>query len=607
MTTSCRALSPSSLSLSSLFLVLLLLFCGLPFHLQALQVGRGPWQQRTRTVDIHDVGGSRTPVDFYDVGGSTKSSRTAGVGVGVEGATRNGESSPHFHHQHHYQQQQQQHDVHAHAAPHAQQPQSNGKKSTIQQVLRDYRDTIQQIMRFSNEQRRQYHLPELKYNAELSKTAQFHAEDMAENDYMSHTNQNGDDLAERVLANSDYRYQKVGENLYCRWPFNEPNQAVEGWMKSTEHRENLLNREFQELGIGYAQGNGDKHYYVQVFGTPAPGCLVDGEEATRKVLHKLTNQARLQFTNLAPLTNCDKLNRAAQRHAEDMARSGRLSGDGDNHGSVLESDLVQAGYSWKTFAANFAFRAPFNDPHSIFQDWLDGQNTSPCYMLDETFSDIGYGYAQIATSDGQKQHYYVQLLGAPAKEPNGANGNVDQQPMSTRYVLHQLTEQAREVAQLRPLHNCEELNEAAQLHAEELARRGRLSGTGLEERIQFTGYPGEAYAANVNHSGPVNDPLDIFQEWLTDREHRYVLDDAFSDVGYGYATAMNDDGAVEHYYVQVLGARLQQLGQQSSFNVFSTSEMPSASTNGHANGHRNGQRVRNAKANGWTPQVFRTE
>lgn len=444
------------------------------------------------------------------------------------------------------------------------QQQEQPRKHTIQEVLRDYKETIQEIMRSTNEQRRQYILPELKYSAELAKSAQVHAEDMAEKDYMSHTNQEGSDVGERVLKNSDYRFLKVGENLYCRWPNNEPAEAVEDWMMSLDHRENLLNRDFEEVGIGYAQGRGDKHYYVQVLGKPLPGILIgDGIEETCKVLHKLSNEARLSFTYLAPLRNSEELNQAAQRCAEDMARNGRLAGDGDNHASVLENDLSMAGYSYKTFAANFAFRSPFNDPHSIFQDWLNGQDTSPCYVLDQTFSDIGYGYAQAATKDGQKQHYYVQLVGAPKKESPGEN-----RPMSTREVLHKLTEQSRQVANLRPLHQAEELDEAAQQHAEELARRGRLSGSGLEERIQFTGYTGEAYAANVNHRASVNDPMEIFREWLTDEEHRYVLDDAFSDVGYGYATSFTDEDEVEHYYVQILGARLQRLGFQSSFAPF---------------------------------------
>ena len=41
-------------------------------------------------------------------------------------------------------------------------------------------------------------------------------------------------------------------------------------MGSQQHRENILKREFREIGIGVARNEDGEIYYTQVFGTPRP-------------------------------------------------------------------------------------------------------------------------------------------------------------------------------------------------------------------------------------------------------------------------------------------------------------------------------------------------
>ncbi|PSO60612.1 MAG: hypothetical protein BRC47_15685, partial [Cyanobacteria bacterium QS_7_48_42] len=57
--------------------------------------------------------------------------------------------------------------------------------------------------------------------------------------------------------------------------FQTPEAVVEAWMGSSSHRENILNPDFTEIGIGYesiANDTGDasyNQYWSQDFGTPA--------------------------------------------------------------------------------------------------------------------------------------------------------------------------------------------------------------------------------------------------------------------------------------------------------------------------------------------------
>ena len=73
------------------------------------------------------------------------------------------------------------------------------------------------------------------------------------------------------------RYGSVGENLFmekrARRGFDPKafaNLAVEQWMASEEHRENILSPEYDRSGIGVVV-NGDYAYATQVFhGPPKP-------------------------------------------------------------------------------------------------------------------------------------------------------------------------------------------------------------------------------------------------------------------------------------------------------------------------------------------------
>lgn len=88
----------------------------------------------------------------------------------------------------------------------------------------------------------------LTLNTRLSEAAQAKAEDMARRNYWSHETPEGDQPWIFIDA-VDYRYMKAGENL--AYGFLTSSQAINGWMNSPSHRNNMLDNSFTEVGFGF--------------------------------------------------------------------------------------------------------------------------------------------------------------------------------------------------------------------------------------------------------------------------------------------------------------------------------------------------------------------
>ena len=69
--------------------------------------------------------------------------------------------------------------------------------------------------------------------------------------------------AERITAQYPH-WRTIGENLAAGYVTAQ--DAVDGWMDSDGHRANILNAEFEEAGVGYAEGGYYGKYYVMDYG-----------------------------------------------------------------------------------------------------------------------------------------------------------------------------------------------------------------------------------------------------------------------------------------------------------------------------------------------------
>lgn len=78
----------------------------------------------------------------------------------------------------------------------------------------------------------------VSYDARLDRAAQKHAQDMVDNNYFSHTSQDGRSHLDRIAAEG-YNAVYAGENIAARQQTNE--QVLDAWMQSPDgHRELIL-------------------------------------------------------------------------------------------------------------------------------------------------------------------------------------------------------------------------------------------------------------------------------------------------------------------------------------------------------------------------------
>ena len=128
---------------------------------------------------------------------------------------------------------------------------------------------VDRALKHLNQQRAMNGAAPLTLNTRLSDAAQKHAEDMSRRDFLDHRSPDGRGLQDRV-ASAGYPWRAIAENLAAGQ--STPESAVQSWMTSPNHRDNMLNRDFLEAGIGYAVPSGEgkrprySHYWVVVFG-----------------------------------------------------------------------------------------------------------------------------------------------------------------------------------------------------------------------------------------------------------------------------------------------------------------------------------------------------
>lgn len=128
-------------------------------------------------------------------------------------------------------------------------------------------------LQWTNYQRKQNGLEALTLNPLLNQTAQLKLADMFAAQYFEHVSPSGvgpSDLADEV----GYAYVIVGENL-ALGNFENDKILVEAWMNSLGHRENILNKRYEEIGIAVGKGTFEGREVwlaVQSFGTPLSSC-----------------------------------------------------------------------------------------------------------------------------------------------------------------------------------------------------------------------------------------------------------------------------------------------------------------------------------------------
>ncbi len=112
-----------------------------------------------------------------------------------------------------------------------------------------------------NKERNKFGTPELIWNEKIAKITESYATYMWENHYFGHISPDGKDVGDRLRA-AGINYSVAGENLALAPTVIT---AEGGLMNSQGHRDNILNTEFKNVGIGVIDNGIYGKIFVQAF------------------------------------------------------------------------------------------------------------------------------------------------------------------------------------------------------------------------------------------------------------------------------------------------------------------------------------------------------
>lgn len=119
----------------------------------------------------------------------------------------------------------------------------------------------QEVVDRTNEIRADEGCGPVRADDRLHEAAIAHSDDMAERDYFDHETPEGVGPGERAeRAGYD---SWGGENI--AWGYQSAEAVVDGWMDSEGHRANILNCDFEAIGVGAADSSRGP-YWTQMFG-----------------------------------------------------------------------------------------------------------------------------------------------------------------------------------------------------------------------------------------------------------------------------------------------------------------------------------------------------
>jgi uncharacterized protein YkwD len=164
------------------------------------------------------------------------------------------------------------------------------------------------LLEATNQQRTDADEANLTLDSRLMAAAQAKADDMTAKNYWSHNSPDGRTPWSFVTA-AGYGYQVAGENL--AFGFNNASDTVAGWMNSSEHRANILNQDYQNVGFGVAsspnyQGKGPATIVVAEYAAPSASVATisfDVDNPNAQVKHASTELAAKPVSRIQVLTD----------------------------------------------------------------------------------------------------------------------------------------------------------------------------------------------------------------------------------------------------------------------------------------------------------------
>jgi uncharacterized protein YkwD len=133
---------------------------------------------------------------------------------------------------------------------------ASGSRATPRQAQLRRAETS--ILGLLNAERAKRGLSPLRRSPKLDAAARWQSRDMVKHRYFAHKRNGGPNFVKRIRR-TGYLTRAgnwtVGENIgWATGAYATPEGLVDGWMHSPEHRHNILDRQYEQIGVGLVYG-----------------------------------------------------------------------------------------------------------------------------------------------------------------------------------------------------------------------------------------------------------------------------------------------------------------------------------------------------------------
>lgn len=170
---------------------------------------------------------------------------------------------------------------------------------TLDQAQKDTIFSVENIVDATNAQRVAEGVPPLKINTKLIASAKKKVEDMIARHYFEHVSPDGKSVAD-LGSEAQYDYIIMGENL-ALGGFINAEDLVSAWMNSPGHRANIVNKNYQDIGVYATKGlyEGKEVWFaVQHFGAQRSVCPAI-DTSLRDSIAEQNNALKIQEAQIA--------------------------------------------------------------------------------------------------------------------------------------------------------------------------------------------------------------------------------------------------------------------------------------------------------------------
>lgn len=147
-----------------------------------------------------------------------------------------------------------------------------------------YSISSDELLAVTNRYRTEQGLTPLTMNSQLAQAAQAKATDMYQKNYWAHFAPDGSTSPWGFIRGSGYSYLYAGENLAKGYTNSE--DVVKAWMNSQSHRENMLSKNYKDIGFAIVPGmleGEDTVLVVEMFGSVDSPLVPEGNGNTAAI------------------------------------------------------------------------------------------------------------------------------------------------------------------------------------------------------------------------------------------------------------------------------------------------------------------------------------